>query len=61
MMDALAATTTGHTGGISVEMAQTLTQNTVYLMGLSFIIGSLFTIFVLIVLDLMRRNRQGGE
>jgi hypothetical protein len=32
-------------------------ENIVYLMGLSFIIGSLFTIFVLVILDFMRRDR----
>ncbi len=31
-------------------------ENVVYLMGLSFIIGSLFTIFILILLDFMQRN-----
>ena len=31
-------------------------ENIVYLMGLSFIIGSLFTIFILILLDFMRRD-----
>lgn len=34
-----------------------ISENIVYLMGLSFIIGSLFTIFVLIVLDFMKRDR----
>ena len=32
-------------------------ENVVYLMGLSFIIGSLFTIFILIFLDFMRRDQ----
>lgn len=31
-------------------------ENIVYLMGLSFMVGSLFTIFILILLDFMRRN-----
>lgn len=31
-------------------------ENVVYLMGLSFMIGSLFTIFILILLDFMRRD-----
>ena len=31
-------------------------ENIIYLMGLSFIVGSLFTIFILILLDFMRRN-----
>lgn len=33
-------------------------ENVVYLMGLSFIIGSLFTIFILVMLDLMRRHQE---
>jgi hypothetical protein len=36
-------------------------ENIVYLMGLSFIIGSLFTIFILIVLDFMKRDRKSKE
>lgn len=32
-------------------------ENIVYLMGLSFIIGSLFTILILILLDFMRRSQ----
>jgi hypothetical protein len=35
------------------------TENIVYLMGLSFIIGSLFTIFILLLLDFMRRDQIG--
>lgn len=31
-------------------------ENIVYLMGLSFMIGSLFTILLLILLDFMQRN-----
>jgi hypothetical protein len=34
-----------------------LTENIVYLMGTSFILGSLFTIFTLLVLDFMRRDK----
>lgn len=33
-------------------------ESTVYLMGLSFIIGSLFTILILLVFDFMRRNAK---
>lgn len=33
-------------------------ENVVYLMGLSFIIGSLFTILILILLDFMRRHQK---
>lgn len=32
-------------------------ENIVYLMGLSFLIGSLFTIFILVLLDFMKRDR----
>lgn len=32
------------------------TESTIYMMGLSFIIGVLFTILILLVLDFMRRN-----
>lgn len=42
------------------ENAQALvdiTQNTIYLMGASFVLGSLFTLFLLLVLDFVRRNK----
>ena len=32
-------------------------SNIVYLMGASFVLGSLFTIFILILLDFMQRDR----
>lgn len=32
-------------------------ENVVYLMGLSFVVGSLFTIFILVLLDFMRRDQ----
>lgn len=32
--------------------------NIVYLMGTSFVLGSLFTILILILLDFMKRDRQ---
>lgn len=31
-------------------------ENIVYLMGLSFVVGSLFTVFILVLLDFMRRD-----
>jgi len=31
-------------------------ENVIYLIGLSFIIGSLFTVFILLLLDFMRRQ-----
>jgi hypothetical protein len=43
-----------------VQHAQTfaeLSQQTIYLMGGSFVLGSLFTLFLLLVLDFIRRNK----
>lgn len=37
-----------------------LGANVVYLMGLSFILGSFFTILVLLLLDFMKRDRMPG-
>lgn len=34
-----------------------ITQNTIYLMGASFVLGSLFTLFLLLVMDFVRRNK----
>lgn len=34
-------------------------ENIVYLMGLSFVLGSLFTIIILLLLDFMQRQRTG--
>ena len=36
-----------------------VTQHTVYLMGGSFILGSLVTLLLLLVLDFIRRNKAG--
>lgn len=38
-----------------------LMNNTIYMMGFSFILGVVFTIFILMVLDFMRRNKQDDE
>ena len=38
-----------------------ITQGTIYLMGFSFILGSLFTIFILLVLDFVRRNKTDTQ
>lgn len=40
----------------AVNTLQNLGENVIYLMGFSFILGSLFTILVLIMLDVMRHN-----
>jgi len=35
-----------------------ITQGTIYLMGASFVLGSLFTLFLLLILDFVRRNKE---
>jgi len=35
-----------------------LSENVIYMMGLSFVLGSLFTILVLLLLDFMRRHTK---
>lgn len=52
---------TAETMMTDVATLESLTQNTIYLMGMSFILGSLFTIFVLILLDFMKRDRVTAE
>ena len=42
----------------ALESLLYLSENTIYLMGLSFVLGSLFTILILILLDFMRRNSR---
>ncbi len=41
-----------------LSMFNDLQVNTVYLMGTSFILGVLFTVFVLLILDFIRRNAE---
>ena len=38
-----------------------ITEGTIYLMGMSFVLGSLFTIFLLVLLDFMKRDRTNKE
>ena len=38
----------------NVEFLMQLTQQTIYLMGVSFLLGSLSTIFILLILDMVR-------
>ena len=50
--------TTAHAANEVVSKAAFVSnENIVYLMGLSFMIGSLFTIFILVLLDFMKRDR----
>ncbi len=44
-----------------LETLAELMNSTIYLMGFSFILGVVFTIFILMVLDFMRRNKQDDE
>lgn len=45
----------------TLNLLHTLSQDVIYLMGLSFILGSLFTVFVLLVLDFIRRNNGDSK
>ena len=40
-----------------VGILMDLTTSSIYLMGASFVLGSLFTLFLLLVLDFMRRGK----
>jgi hypothetical protein len=51
-----AAATAAHQ--IKLSALGELGENVVYLMGTSFILGSLFTIFILLLLDFMQRDRM---
>lgn len=52
-------TTAAHKAAEIATQASSIlnSENVVYLMGLSFMIGSLFTILILILLDFMKRDR----
>ena len=39
-------------------MLSHLTVSNIYLMGLSFVLGSLITVFLLLILDLMKERRR---
>ncbi len=41
----------------AAEHATRLDASLIQLMGMSFVLGSLFTVFILIVLDFMKRDR----
>ena len=40
-----------------LQSAFELTQNSIYIMGGSFVLGSMFTLLLLLLLDFMRRNK----
>lgn len=50
-----------HANAEALQHALEFSQNTIYLMGGSFILGSLFTLFLLLVLDFMRRNKTDTD
>jgi hypothetical protein len=41
-----------------VQILSDISQQTIYLMGSSFVIGSMFTLFILLVLDWVRRDKN---
>jgi hypothetical protein len=45
-------------GASVAEAFNGIGANVVYLMGFSFILGSLFTVLILVILDYMRRHKQ---
>ncbi len=45
----------------NVQVLSDLSQSTVYLMGGSFIVGSMFTLFTLLVLDWVRRDASNDK
>lgn len=47
-----------HVSPEKLQSAADITQSTIYLMGASFVLGSLFTLFLLLVLDFVRRNKS---
>lgn len=45
--------------GVTPKIGLELAQQTVFLMGVSFILGSLVTIFILLILDMLRAIKAG--
>lgn len=41
-----------------IQLISDFSQQTVYLMGSSFVLGSMFTLFILLVLDWVRRDKN---
>lgn len=50
-----------HTPNLLLDILAQVSSGTVYLMGFSFILGCLFTILILILLDFMRRNASSSD
>jgi hypothetical protein len=56
-LEAVAPVASQTSNGLNVSALHELTSNVITLMGISFILGVLFTTFLLLVLDFMRRNQ----
>ncbi len=41
-----------------MQILSDFSQQTVYLMGSSFVLGSMFTLFILLILDWIRRDKN---
>jgi len=52
---------TNSTNGNIMNNLQELSVNVIYLMGGSFILGSMFTIFILLMLDIIRSGKTGNK
>ncbi len=49
------------TAAVKTQMMFDAAQNSVYLMGGSFILGCLVTLLLLLILDFVRRNKVGAN
>lgn len=52
------AITTEAAGGMTVQLAHDITSSTITVMGFSFVLGSIFTVLLLMLLDYMRSRRE---
>lgn len=61
MSDPISSPALEHATEPTLKVIHALGQNSIYLMGVSFILGCLFTILILLILDFMRRNHEPRE
>lgn len=45
----------------NASLLHSIGESTIYLMGLSFVVGCLFTVLILLLLDFIRRNAAPEE
>jgi hypothetical protein len=57
-VSSIAATPANAEGGLNAQEVQEMMSNIVALMGISFILGVLFTTFILLIMDFIRRNKS---